>query len=441
MNGVTPTDKAATPPAKPTPNIKILGLGTAGLNLLGQLAREGLAAEALVAVDSDASALAACPASEKLHVEASVLRRLGSDSELGRNRVLGEEPVLRLRTLCAGTDVILLMAGLGGVVGTSLAPALAAAARESGAVVVCCAILPFDCEGSHRGELARAALKRLGEVADLVICLPNQQTLALIDETTSLLDTFTAANRLFGSCIRGVWRAVAGRNLIGLPFLDLCAMLRAHSTACSFALAEVHGPTRAAQAVEQLLAHPLLGGPSMLKQAAALAVCILGGSTLTMAEVNRIMDQLRRHGEEVPILMGAAILPELGDSLLVSLLVPQVEGEADSPLADEASDAEPEARGRAEDLPSQLVNRAEPSRRNSRFVPPPPAVPPERMAQLIKDHARGARRARKTTSRLRQGHLPLEIVSKGRFDKSEPTIHKGEDLDVPTYIRRGVALN
>ena len=38
---------------------------------------------------------------------------------------------------------------------------------------------------------------------------------------------------------------------------------------------------------------------------------------------------------------------------------------------------------------------------------------------------------------MKQATLPLEIVSKGRFDKSEPTIHKGEDLDVPTYIRRG----
>ena len=44
-------------------------------------------------------------------------------------------------------------------------------------------------------------------------------------------------------------------------------------------------------------------------------------------------------------------------------------------------------------------------------------------------------------SKMRQGMLPLEIVSKGRFDKSEPTIHHGEDLDVPTYIRRGVPLN
>jgi hypothetical protein len=37
--------------------------------------------------------------------------------------------------------------------------------------------------------------------------------------------------------------------------------------------------------------------------------------------------------------------------------------------------------------------------------------------------------------------LPLEIVSKGRFAKGEPTIHKGENLDLPTYVRRGVALN
>jgi len=39
------------------------------------------------------------------------------------------------------------------------------------------------------------------------------------------------------------------------------------------------------------------------------------------------------------------------------------------------------------------------------------------------------------------GPFTLDIVNKGRFDKSEPTIHKGEDLDLPTYIRRGVALN
>jgi cell division protein FtsZ len=50
-------------------------------------------------------------------------------------------------------------------------------------------------------------------------------------------------------------------------------------------------------------------------------------------------------------------------------------------------------------------------------------------------------RSRKAASKMRQTQLSLEMVSKGRFDKSEPNIHKGEDLDVPTYVRRGMALN
>jgi cell division protein FtsZ len=59
--------------------------------------------------------------------------------------------------------------------------------------------------------------------------------------------------------------------------------------------------------------------------------------------------------------------------------------------------------------------------------------------QILSKHAGG--RVRKAGPRMRQAQLPLAIVSKGRFDKSEPTIHKGEDLDIPTYLRRGVPLN
>ena len=74
-------------------------------------------------------------------------------------------------------------------------------------------------------------------------------------------------------------------------------------------------------------------------------------------------------------------------------------------------------------------------------MPPAPSLPSEQVQEILARQGRGGVRQRKSSSKLRQTQLPLEIVSKGRFDKSEPTIHKGEDLDVPTYIRRGVALN
>jgi cell division protein FtsZ len=40
----------------------------------------------------------------------------------------------------------------------------------------------------------------------------------------------------------------------------------------------------------------------------------------------------------------------------------------------------------------------------------------------------------------RQETLQLEPVSRGRFEKSEPTIIDGEDLDVPTFLRRNVRI-
>jgi len=35
-----------------------------------------------------------------------------------------------------------------------------------------------------------------------------------------------------------------------------------------------------------------------------------------------------------------------------------------------------------------------------------------------------------------QALLQLEPLSKGRFAKAEPTIEDGQDLDVPTFLRR-----
>lgn len=88
-----------------------------------------------------------------------------------------------------------------------------------------------------------------------------------------------------------------------------------------------------------------------------------------------------------------------------------------------------------------MLNQAPSARPNSRFVPPAPSLPPDQVQQMLAQQGRRGSRQSRNVSKLRQSQLPLEIVSKGRFDKSEPTIHKGEDLDIPTYIRRGVALN
>jgi len=40
----------------------------------------------------------------------------------------------------------------------------------------------------------------------------------------------------------------------------------------------------------------------------------------------------------------------------------------------------------------------------------------------------------------KQEVLQFEPVNRGRFEKSEPTIVEGEDLDVPTYLRKKIKM-
>ena len=132
--------------------------------------------------------------------------------------------------------------------------------------------------------------------------------------------------------------------------------------------------------------------------------------------------------------MGAAIDEAFNDRLAVTLVAARASGE---PLVAAAT-------GHSEggdELPQHLLPHSTTRRPYSRFVPPAPALPPDQVQQFLTRQSRSGMPLRKAQPRMRQGQLQLEIVSKGRFDKSEPTIHRGEDLDVPTYIRRGVPLN
>ena len=40
----------------------------------------------------------------------------------------------------------------------------------------------------------------------------------------------------------------------------------------------------------------------------------------------------------------------------------------------------------------------------------------------------------------KQEVMQFEPVTRGRFEKSEPTIVEGQDLDVPTYLRKNVRV-
>ena len=48
--------------------------------------------------------------------------------------------------------------------------------------------------------------------------------------------------------------------------------------------------------------------------------------------------------------------------------------------------------------------------------------------------------AKAKPAQAKQEQMLFEPVTRGRFEKSEPTIVDGQDLDVPTFLRRNVKV-
>ncbi|MGA2864756.1 MAG: cell division protein FtsZ [Verrucomicrobiota bacterium] len=425
-----PLQPAPASPRK-TISIKVIGVGGAGVTVLEPIIRGDLAGVRFAAVNTDAASLATSAAPEKLHLETRLLRGLGSGGDPDRGRAAAEENLSRLESLCEAMEVVFIVAGLGGGAGTGISPVLARAAKQTGALVLGFVLTPFDCEGARRQRLALQGLRDLKAAADGVICLPNQKVFKLIDENTSALETFKITNEYLAEGVCGFWRLLTHTGLIEIHFDDFCELLRDRHAESAFAVAEAMGPTRSREVTDKLLAHPMLDGGQMLGEADAVMVSIMGGPDLTMAEVNRVMEQINRHCEHAQVVMGAAIDEAFRERLAVTLIAARKNTEP--------AEAQPPSSG--EGLQEQLLPHARTARPGSRFVPPPPALPADKTDQLLARRGAAGSRQRLNPARALQTQLPLEIVSKGRFAKGEPTIHKGENLDLPTYVRRGVALN
>jgi len=432
--------QAPSPQPAPTPRrvtIKVCGVGGAGCNAVDFIAHSELPDVQLFALNTDAQALERCAAPRRFVLGAARTRGLGAGGDPEVGRAAAEEDIEELRALCAGADIIFILAGLGGGTGTGAAPVLARVARDAGALVLGVATLPFEFEGSRRQRQAELGLQQFKAATDAVICLPNQKLFQLLDDKTSVVEGFKISNALLADGLRGVWRLLTQTGLINVDFADLCAVTRGRHAISSFAAAEACGDNRAEQAVEKLFAHPLLEGGQLLGAADAALVSIVGGPDLTMAEVSKIMQPINRQAENAHVIFGAAIDERFSGRLSVTLIASRRSQDDEKRLTILPSPEAPGLNGNGNGNGLQLLDPDERSRSSSRYAPPAPELPEEKKQELFQ---RQTGRNRKRSSRL-QKELPLEIVFKGRFEKSEPTIRHGEDLDVPTYIRKGVPLN
>jgi cell division protein FtsZ len=431
--------------------IKVVGLGGAGCNVLDRLLLDGLPGADLVAINTDVQALTASVATEKVQLGRTTTRGLGAGGDPEVGYTAAEEGIEEIRSAIEGAQMVFLCVGLGGGTGSGAARIVASVAREQRALVIAFATLPFAFEGKRRRAQADEALGALQRYADVVIHYENDRMGDAVAPLAGINEAFIAADQTLSQSVRAIAGLVRRRGLVHVGFDELATALRgagASGTHCVFGYGEASGDNRAHEALAGALKNPLMDKGRMLEDARNILINVAGGPSMTLNEVQILMEEFNRHiSDETRLLFGAAVDPALGQKMTVTILS-ALEGEAPAPV-----EVRPRPATRTESAPVVLAPRAEPpplSRLPEPEVEPqPPAAEPAEAAPLFAEEApepvlqpapvaKPARAAKPVQAKQEQ--MQFEPVTRGRFEKSEPTIVDGQDLDVPTFLRRNVKV-
>src|SRR3989442_6067972 len=155
------------------PKISVVGVGGAGGKMVSTLYDRDIKGVETIAVNTDPSGLSKAECDVKI-----LLGQPADGDRIAGARASAEDLEGSLRASLS-SDIVFIVAGLGGAAGTGPAPVVASAARANGAVTVGIAILPFDVGGLT--QIARARLEALRAEAGNVIVLDSNSLYRFAD--------------------------------------------------------------------------------------------------------------------------------------------------------------------------------------------------------------------------------------------------------------------
>ncbi|MEM9284173.1 MAG: cell division protein FtsZ [Verrucomicrobiota bacterium] len=311
--GAIPTDSEL--------GVKVIGVGGAGANVLDRMALEGSDDAELLTLNTDMRALSTSVSGDKIQLGSALLKGMGTggDPSLGKQAAL--EAVDEIREAVREQAIVFLCVGLGGGTGSGAAPEVCRIAREEGAFLVVFATMPFSFEGERRGEQAKAALARISNYANAVITFDNDRMGELIVPKDGVTQAFAAADKIISQSIRATMNVVFRPGIIRIGMDDLLSALEANDSRCLFGYGLAKGDNRSHEAVEQALKCPLLDRGRLLSDASAVLVQVAGGDSMTLYEVQLVMEEVSKHvGSDTQILFGTGTDKRLGTSLSVTII-------------------------------------------------------------------------------------------------------------------------
>ncbi|KYK21880.1 cell division protein FtsZ [Thermoplasmatales archaeon SM1-50] len=301
-----------------TTTIKVVGCGGAGTNTISRCFSEGINGADLIAVNTDAQHLLLTQSPYKILIGRHLTRGLGAGSLPQIGEEAAKESEQDIRDAIVPSDMVFVTCGLGGGTGTGCAPIVAQIAREAGALTIGVVTLPFCVEGQVRMDNAEGGLRRLREVCDTVIVIPNDKLLDIVPNL-ALNAAFKVADEILMRSIKGITEMITMPGLVNLDFADLKTVMKRGGVAL-IGLGEAEGDNKAVDAITEALNSPLLEVD--ITEATGALVNVTGGNDMTLREAQKVVEEIyAKIDKNARIIWGTTIDPSMKKSIRAMLVV------------------------------------------------------------------------------------------------------------------------
>ncbi len=303
------------------PRIHVIGCGGAGTNSVHRLVTSGLQGAHTVAVNTDREHLDRSSCDARVLLGDGAIRTTGGRPEIGERLAARHEKEARA-AVCGG-DLTFVIAGLGGGVGTGVAPLIAQWSRQSGALVVGLATTPFRAERS-RQEVAVKGVQSFREACNSLIVLDNERLLARVPDLP-VDQAFAVMDHLVGEVIRGISDALLEPSAIHLDFPDLReVLLQGGTSTLLFGEGDSLDPEGV---VDAAFANSLLDADC--SGAAGAVIHVTAGTDLPLRSVHGVVDRLtERIRPGARVAFGIRSDPEFEGSMRVMTILTGVRARA-----------------------------------------------------------------------------------------------------------------
>lgn len=299
--------------------IKVIGVGGGGNNAVNRMIASRIVGVEFLAANTDAQSLQSSHAPTKIQFGAKLTKGLGcgADPEVGRQAAL--EDTENILEAIEGADMVFITAGLGGGTGTGGAPIVASLASELGALTVAVVTKPFTFEGRRRHIQAEEGARELREQVDTLISIPNDRLLQTVERNTPLSDAFSTADDVLRQAVQGISDLITVPGLINLDFADVRTIMQGMGDAVmGTGIAE--GEKRAVEAAQKAISSPLLEDSSV-EGAKGVIINITGGEDMSLLEINDASSIIHEASDgDANIIFGAVVDPRMVGKLKITVI-------------------------------------------------------------------------------------------------------------------------